>query len=227
MKKQLFYIIFLGIFSQGCKECEEKVKIRRTVNKTISLSYKFNANGSSTNTATISSDELNKIFDIESDAKLEKIDVQGISLSGEIDKTQNTATFTNLSAQVSTLTSAEPNVPSKGVVLLRETKLIKVNETDLATDLMGAGGSFPTYTFNNAISSLNQDALIIIQNFFTSSLFAISRVLTHKLNVEIYNSVPPNQRLVGTVYLRLSVAVTYTQCESMPKGLFYSDEKCD
>jgi hypothetical protein len=227
MKKQLFYIIFLGIFSQGCKECEEKVKIRRTVNKTIALSYKFNATGSSTNMATISSNELNKIFDIESDAKLEKIDVQGVSLSGEIDKTQNTATFANLSAQVSTLISAEPNVPSKGVVLLKETKLIKVNETDLATDLMGVGGSFPTYTFNNAISSLNQDALIIIRNFFASALFSISAALNQKLDVEIYSSVPPNQRLVGTVYLRLSVSVTYTQCEAMPKGLFYTDEKCN
>lgn len=226
MKKQLFYIIFLGIFSQGCKECEEKVKIRRTVNKTISVSYNFNTTGESTNTAAIYASQLNEIFDIADDGEIEKIDVSGISLSGEIDKQQNTALLTKITAKVNSSTSI-PNAPTSSIVLLNETKLVKVSETDLVTDLVGTTGAIPTYTFNNAINSLNPAGLKVVQSFFSSALTALQLGVTHKLNVDINSSVPPNQRLVGTVYLRLSVAVTYTQCESMPKGLFYSDEKCD
>lgn len=226
MKKQLFYIIFLGIVSQGCKECEEKVKIRRTVNKTISVSYNFNTTGESTNSAAIYASQLNEIFDIADDGEIEKIDVSGISLSGEIDKQQNTALLTKLTAKVNSSTSI-PNFNTSGIVLLNETKLIKVSETDLVTDLVGTNGAIPTYTFNNAINSLNPAGLKVVQSFFSGALTALQLGVTHKLNVDINSSVPPNQRLVGTVYLRLSVAVTYSQCESMPKGFFYSDEKCD
>ena len=225
MKKQLFYIIFLGIVSQGCEQCEEKVKIRRTVNKVISVRYNFNTTGESTNTAAIYAGELYEIFDI-TDGEIEKIDVSGISLSGEIDKQQNTALLTRLTAKVNSSTPI-PNVPTTSTVLLNETKLIKVSETDLATDLVGTTGTIPTYTFNNAINSLNPAGLKVVQSFFASSLVALRLGVTHKLNIEINSSVPPNQRLVGIVYLRLAVSVTYTQCESMPKGLFYSDEKCD
>lgn len=225
MKKQLFYVIFLGIFSQGCKECEEKVKIRRTVNKTISVSYNFNTTGESTNSAAIYASELYEIFDI-TDGEIEKIDVSGISLSGEIDKQQNTALLTKLTAQAHSSTPI-PGIPTNAALLLNETKLIKVSETNLATDLVGTAGAIPTYTFNNAINSLNPVGLKLVQGFFARSLVALKLGVNHKLNIEVNSSVPPNQRLVGTVYLRLAVSVTYTQCESMPIGLFATDEKCD
>ena len=203
MKKQLFYIIFLGIVSQGCEQCEEKLKIRRTVNKTVPLSYVLNTTGTSNNTAIITASQVRSLFKSD-EGTIEKIDVSGISLSGEIDKQQNTAKEAQFTAHV-----VDVNV-LYGALLLKTTKLIKVSDNDLEMDLLGTGGKNPS--FNNAISSLNEEGLKIIKDFFAS----VKPFSNSSIGVRLDSVVPANQRLVGTVYLKITASVSYYKCEKMP-----------
>ncbi|MFN8354309.1 MAG: hypothetical protein U0Y10_07685 [Spirosomataceae bacterium] len=228
MKKQLLYIILLGIFSQGCEQCEEKKKIYRTVNKVIPASFVVNTTGNSTTTATISSLKLNEIFELDEDVRIEKVVVSGISLSGEINPQQNTATKAVMSVKVNSNISGTGSNTTSTQVLLNETNMIKVGEYDLGTDLIGTpqNGIIPTTTFNNAINSLNPAGFKIVQGFFAASVEANRLIGVYTLNLEAYTSVPDNKRLVGTVYLRLNASVTYYKCESMPKGLFNTDQDC-
>lgn len=215
MKKQLFYLVVLAAFSQGCGN--SSVRIYRTVTKTIPLSYNFNTTGSSTSTATLTSSQIYDLFASGDGAYIEKVDVSGVSLSGEIDKQQNTATQAILTATV------QKNSESFTTSLLNTTKLVKVTDNDFSTDLLGANSQ----TFNNAVNSLNSAGLAIFQDFVSQSISRYKISSNQTLKIQVISSVSANQRFAGTVYVRINATITYYKCEQMLNWIQYNNPPCD
>lgn len=200
MKKQLFYIIFLGIFSQGCEECEKKGYVTITVSKTIPLSYSFNSTGTSTSTAKLSRDDIYELF--KSDDKevfLERVDVTGVTLSGEINKQQNTAAEVSISANIS-----QKDFSSTPKKLIEISRLVKTSETELGTS------STNGITFNNVLTSLNSLGLGVFRDFCSKAVSKFG--IAFPLEIETTASAPANQRFVGTIFIRITASVTYKKC---------------
>ncbi|MFN8354310.1 MAG: hypothetical protein U0Y10_07690 [Spirosomataceae bacterium] len=221
MKKQFIYLFLLAIFSQGCDSCTS-IKVFRTVTKTVTLTYPFNVSGGESNQSTsISSSQVFTLFgDGNTGESLERVDVTGVSLSGEINPQQNTANQAVISATITK--------NGGKFLLLRSTKMIKTGSTSLDTDLLGADGKY--VTFNNALNSLNTDGLTIFREFFANAIRrygAVTLPNEQRLDVTATSFVSPTERLVGTVYLRITASVTYYKCEPVAVALLYNDVECN
>ena len=199
LKRQFLYVL-LSLLSQGCQECEKKGYVTTTVTKKILLSYDFNSTGTSTSTAKLLRETIYELF--KSDDKelfLERVDVTGVTLSGEIDKQKNTANDIVISTTVS-----QKDISSKVTPLIEVSRVIKTSETGLGT------GSVGGITFNNALNSLNALGLGLFRDFCSKAvgkytiLFPLETVTTAV--------VPANQRFVGTIYINITASVTYRKC---------------
>ncbi len=203
MKKQLFYIIFLGIFSQGCEECEKKGYVTRTVSKTIPLSYSFNSTGTSTSTARLLRDDIYNLF--KSDDKelfLERVDVTGLTLIGEINKQQNTASEVSISAKIS-----QKDITFTPKQLIEVSRLVKTSETTLGT--ANTGG----VSLNNVLNSLNELGLFLFRDFCAK---AVSKYpLLFPLEIETTAVAPATQRFAGTIFINITASVTYKKCDEV------------
>lgn len=222
MKKQLFYLVVLAAFSQGCSSCTS-MKVYRTVQKSVNLSYNFSPTGTSTSSASLTSGDIYALFS-SVDGTIEKVDISGVSLSGDINAQQNTATEASLSANITKQNST--------YLLLKTSKLIKTSENGLGTDILGTDGKY--VTLNNALNSLNAEGLSILSEFCRNAIVPNRAhpgqpptISTQPpLDMKATAVVPLNQRLVGTIYIRISASVTYFKCEPMYSGLLYNDTEC-
>lgn len=203
MKKQLFYVLFLPLISQGCEECEKKGYITRTVSKTIPLSYSFNSTGTSTSTAKLLRNDIYELFKSDDEElSLERVDVTGVTLSGEINKQQNTANEVSISARVS-----QKDIISTPKQLIEVIRLVKTSETELGTG--NAGG----VSFNNALNSLNALGLALFSDFCSKAVSKYS--LVFPLEIEATAVAPATQRFAGTIFIRITASVTYKKCEEV------------
>lgn len=218
MKKQIFYFLLLSVCSQGCDSCTKK-KVTRTLNKSITLTYNLNNTGTTQSTSTYYASDIESLFQdyAGQDYTLERVDLKSFTLSGEIDKTLNTATTVQVTAVV--LTDAGP---TNATPLLSSTSMIKVGEVGLG---VANSSGVP---LNNALNSLNSAGLAVIKKVlydrFSERKFPVSR--SYPITIRLDCQIPNNQRLVGKIYLDMSAAVSYTNCEPLPTALIYNDEEC-
>lgn len=209
MKKQLFYIIFLGIASQGCEECESKGKVYTTVTKTIDLSFNFNHTGTSTSSANLTSFQIANLFAKEVKGELSGVDVKSIMLYGDINTQQNTATEATVSAKIFDVGLLGTESP-----LLNSTKMLKNGDGDFGAN------------FSSAVYSLHAQGIGIFKKYLGQWYYGSSILLPPpSLKVDLTATVPTNQRLVGTINMRITASVTYYTCEVV---IFtHLDNACD
>lgn|GEM_PF-3017267 len=226
MKNYLLYFLLLCFtLQQACApSILKKVKVSRTVTKTIQLNYAINQVGNFQTYQLIDSRDITNLFDPEnnkvSSATIEKIDIQGVSIGAKVLPT-NTATQVILSADV--VSGALLNTISP---LLNETKTIAISKSeglDLENALGNAIGTTDDVSIYNAISILNAKGASELQKILDANLSGINRGgLSIRLNGKV-----PAQRLVMNLTFQINASITFTRCEQiLVSGEMSVDDEC-
>jgi hypothetical protein len=207
MKKHFCVLFLLTLALQGCGNY---IQVNRTVSKVVVLPFQIDQTGKFQSTSTITGRDIVNLFDpdifgTDRATKIERFDIKSVRISGDLNTQRNTASQVNVTATVSS--------GSTSVLLLNETKMIRLSDSSLALDLLGAatGGSV---SLDNALATLNALGVKEIQDAINGYLKNIN---TKPLIVSLSGQTSSNQRMVGTITIKIDASITYSRCEEWIK----------
>lgn len=206
MKKQLFYLILLGYISQGC---ENYILVRRTVSKTITLTFNINSVGAFSSPYTITPDQITNLFDPDifanGGSQIERFDLKSFDINGVVDPQRNTAKEVTVKADI---TSGTPTA------LLKEMKLILMNNNQFLQDVkdifnVSTGNIDKGISIENAILGFKKEGVAKIQLTITDNLKGFNQT---PLNIMLTGSAPAG-RVAGQIIITIEASITYSRCE--------------
>lgn len=227
MKKLLFLLLIASVMLQSC--AYKRIKVTRTVRKTIQLNYAINQVGAFQTFKLVDNRDIIDLFSPTDNsvvrAEIEKIDIQGVKIGANVIKPTNTATEVSLSADV--MSGALLNQPTR---LLNETKKISIGGEgiDFGNILGNAVGVSENITLHNALTILNDQGADKLRTILTENLNNINRA---GLSIRLNGNVPAGQRLVMTLTIEIDATISFTRCEEVltiflgfPSSIPKSDE---
>lgn len=228
MKNYLLYLFLLSFtIEQSCVPAIlKKVKLTRTVTKTINLNYAINQVGNFQTYQLIDSRDIINLFDPENDrvvsATIEQIDVRGAEIGANV-LPSNTATQVTLSADVvsgALLQTVNPILnESKPIIIPKQEGL------DFGNILGAAVGVTDEVTIYNAVKILNAGGTKKLQEILGANLSGINR---GGLSIRLNGTVPANQRLVMNLTIKINASITFTRCEQIivSGDMSSTDDEC-
>lgn len=221
MKKQLILLLCLAWALSGCTTY---VRIKWNITKTLNLPYTIDKTGTFVSSSVLSSRAIRDAF-IESNSptlflsyQFENLSINSFNIAGTVDPQSNTATQVNVNAVVN---GASPKP------LLNSTRLIYLGKNQLLQDVNDIVNGNTGEINNNASYSTTLTAINIV------GVQEVQKILSETLNgtqssglqVNLTGTVPPGQRLVGTVMLTINATVTLYRCEETTT--LFGLESCD
>lgn len=221
MKKQLLFLILVGFITQGCFNY---ILVRRTVSKTITLTFNINSTGAFNSVSTITPDQITNLFDPDiftnSQSQIERFDLKTFDIQGIVNPQQNTATEVTVKADI---TSGTP------MPLFKQTKLILMTNNQWLQDVKdifnaSTGNVDKGLSIANAILALKAEGVGKIQQTINDNLKGFNQT---PLNIMLTGSAPAGQRVVGQIIITMEASITYSRCEKWTDFPFPLDvDKC-
>jgi len=220
MKKQLILLLYLSWALSGCKSTG---RVKWNISKTISLPFSIDKTGPFVTSSVLTSGQILNVFDPAIGRPrayaIESMSINSFNIAGTVDPKINSATQVVVSAVVNGA-SAKP--------LLNNTKLIYLGNNQLLQDVNdivngNTGETNNPVSYATTLKTINIVGVQEIQKILSENL---TRLNTNGLRVTLSGTVPPGQRLVGTIVLTVNATLSVYNCQEKI-GIFSALESCD
>jgi hypothetical protein len=215
MKKLFYAFVLITILLQSCTY--KKVKVSRTVSKTLNFTFNINQVGNFQASQLMAARDIIALFDAEKNSvvssEIKNIDIKTVKIGATVGPA-NTAQQVELSGDI--LTGALLNKPT---LFLNKTKTIEIsNDIDIIGAVGNALGAKDENNLQNAVSLLNAAGADELRKAILENLQLVNQA---GFSVRLNGTVPAGQRLVMKITLAIEASITFTRCEEVLIDMFY------